>query len=100
MSVVRGRPPRLAGGMSGSNRRNWSSVKARPEPKSPTSARLAGVHMAVSKQETACNAARIGQDQPIKPALSPLCKRALIPNPDDQDRLASVRLRLAAFVVR
>ena len=58
MSVVRGRPPGLAGGISGSNRRNWSSVSAWPEPKSPTSARSAGVHMAVSKQETACNAAR------------------------------------------
>src|SRR5215218_7410858 len=57
MSVVRGRPPGLAGGMSGSNSRNWSSVSAWPDPKSPTSARSAGVHMAVSRQETACNAA-------------------------------------------
>src|SRR5829696_4703090 len=51
MSVVRGRPPGLAGGMSGSNRRNWSSVSAWPEPKSPTSARSAGVHMAVSRRK-------------------------------------------------
>src|SRR3954449_2580799 len=51
MSVVRGRPPGLAGGISGSNRRNWSSVSAWPEPKSPTSARSAGVHIAVSKQK-------------------------------------------------
>src|SRR5215203_2699237 len=37
MSVVRGRPPGLAGGMSGSIRRGWSSLSAWPDPKSPTS---------------------------------------------------------------
>ncbi|WP_241671640.1 hypothetical protein, partial [Dankookia rubra] len=58
MSVLRGRPPGLAGGISGSRNRNWSSVSAWPEPKFPTSARSAGVHMAVSKQETARNAAQ------------------------------------------
>src|SRR4051794_6590732 len=51
MSVLRGRPPGLAGGISGSKRRNWSSVRACPEPKSPTSARSAGVHMAVSRKK-------------------------------------------------
>src|ERR1700759_4653162 len=58
MFVVRERPPGLAGGVSGSNRRNWSSVKAWPEPKSPTSTRSAGVHMMASRQKTSCNAVR------------------------------------------
>jgi hypothetical protein len=58
MSVVRGRPPGLPDGMSGSNGRNWPSVSAWPEPKSPTSARSADIRMVVCKRETACNAAR------------------------------------------
>src|SRR5215213_3100737 len=57
MSVERGRPPGLAGGISGSSNRNWSSVRAWPEPKSPANARSSGVHMAGSRQETARNAA-------------------------------------------
>src|SRR4029078_6240033 len=58
--------------MSGSNRRNWSSLSAWPEPKSPTSARSAGVHMALSKQEITCNAARqAASARQIRP-LSPL----------------------------
>src|SRR5215213_8828104 len=72
MSVVRGRPPGLAGGRSGSNRRNWSSVRAWPEPKSPTSARSAGVHMAVSKQETTCNAPRQAGSARQTSPLTPL----------------------------
>src|SRR5215208_292761 len=64
--------------MSGSNRRNWSSVRAWPEPKSPTSARSAGVHRAVSKQKPPATPPD-RQDQPVKPAPSPLCKRALSP---------------------
>src|ERR1051325_2111626 len=71
MSVVRGRPPRLAGGISGSNRLNWSSVSAWPEPKSPTSARSAGVHMAVSKQETAYNAAQRARISPSNQSSHP-----------------------------
>src|SRR5215208_5295282 len=62
--------------MSGSNRRNWSSVRAWPEPKSPTSARSAGVHRAVSKRKPPATPPD-RQDQPVKPAPSPLCKRAL-----------------------
>src|SRR6476660_1480978 len=58
--------------MSGSSRRNWSSVSAWPEPKSPTSARSAGVHMALSKQETTCNAAQQAgsarQTRPLTPS--------------------------------
>jgi hypothetical protein len=45
MSVVRGRPPGLAGGISGASRAYCSSLKACPAPKSPTSARLSIVHM-------------------------------------------------------
>src|SRR4029079_4148958 len=72
MSAVRGRPPRLAGGMSGSNRRNWSSLSAWPEPKSPTSARSAGVHMARSKQEITCNAAQQAGSARQTALLTPL----------------------------
>ena len=46
MSVVRGRPPGLAGGISGASRAYCSSLKACPAPKSPTRARLSAVHMA------------------------------------------------------
>src|SRR3954454_5845267 len=46
MSVVRGRPPGLAGGISGASRAYCSSLKACPAPKSPTSARLSLFHMA------------------------------------------------------
>src|SRR3954453_20752581 len=54
--------------MSGSNRRNWLSVSAWPEPKSPTSARSAGVHIAVSKQKP-----------PITPPDSPGSARQTTP---------------------
>src|SRR4051794_12436052 len=46
MSVVRGRPPGLAGGIIGASRAYCSSLRACPAPKSPTSARLSVVHMA------------------------------------------------------
>src|SRR3954466_10806619 len=46
MSVVRGRPPGLAGGIIGASRAYCSSLRACPAPKSPTSARLSAVHMA------------------------------------------------------
>src|SRR5215211_6010587 len=52
MSVVRGRPPGLAGGMSGSIKRYWSSLRAWPDPKSPTQARSAGAHIAASSPES------------------------------------------------
>src|SRR3954452_1144789 len=84
MFVVRGRPPGLAGGMSGSSRRNWSSVSAWPEPKSPTSARSEGVHIAVSKQETTGNASqsfRISpSNQPHHPFANGLLEKALGPD--------------------
>ena len=49
MSVVRGRPPGLGGGISGASRRNWSSLSAFPAPTSPTKARLSAVHIATSR---------------------------------------------------
>src|SRR5215213_6465267 len=46
MSVVRGRPPGLAGGIIGASRAYCSSPRACPAPTSPTSARLSAVPMA------------------------------------------------------
>src|SRR3954451_25027311 len=46
MSVLRGRPPGLAGGVRGTSKAYCSSLKAWPAPKSPTNARLSAVHMA------------------------------------------------------
>src|SRR3954466_9171188 len=46
MSVVRGRPPGLAGGISGASRAYCSSLRACLAPKSPTKARLSAVHTA------------------------------------------------------
>ncbi len=57
MSVVRGRPPGLAGGISGASSRNWSSASAWPDPESPTSKRSSGVHMAASETGSSQNAA-------------------------------------------
>ena len=51
MSVVRGRPPGLAGGMKAASRRYWSSLNTWPDPKAPTSKRSSRVHMAASKPE-------------------------------------------------
>src|SRR4051812_12715838 len=46
MSVVRGRPPGLAGGIRGASRAYCSSLSACPAPKSPTKARFSAVHIA------------------------------------------------------
>src|ERR687890_343178 len=46
MSVVRGQPPGLAGGIRGASMAYCSSLSACPAPKSPTKARLSAVHMA------------------------------------------------------
>src|SRR4051812_35876317 len=46
MSVVRGRPPGLAGGIGGASTAYCSSLSACPAPKSPTKARFSAVHMA------------------------------------------------------
>src|ERR671917_210554 len=45
MSVVRGGPPGLAGGIRGASTAYCSSLSACPAPKSPTKARLSVVHM-------------------------------------------------------
>src|SRR5690348_15900623 len=45
MSVARGRPPGLAGGIRGTRRAYCSPLRACPAPKSPTSARVSAVHM-------------------------------------------------------
>src|SRR3954463_8151559 len=45
MSVVRGRPPGLAGGIRGPSRAYRSSLGACPAPKSPTKVRLCAAHM-------------------------------------------------------
>ena len=79
MSVLRGRPPGLAGGINGSSSRNWSSVRAWPAPKFPTSARSAGVHMAVSRQETARNAARGARISPSDRCPHPFANGVLEP---------------------
>src|SRR3954451_22535711 len=50
MSVVRGRPPGLAGGIIGASRAYCSSLRACPAPTSPTSARLSAVHMACLRE--------------------------------------------------
>src|SRR3954454_16412539 len=50
MSVVRGRPPGLAGGINGASRAYCSSLRACPAPKSPTRARLSAVHMACLRE--------------------------------------------------
>ena len=70
-------PAGLAGGISGSSNRNWSSVRTWPEPKSPTSARSAGVHMAVSRQETARNAAREARISPSNRCPQPFANGVL-----------------------
>src|SRR3954453_18545544 len=46
MSVVRGRPPGLAGGIRGASTAYCSSLSACPAPKSPTKTRLSAVHIA------------------------------------------------------
>src|SRR5690242_8697292 len=50
MSVVRGRPPGLAGGISGTRKAYCSSLRACPAPKSPTKVRLSAVHMTCLQQ--------------------------------------------------
>src|SRR3954463_15586203 len=50
MSVVRGRPPGLAGGIIGTSKASCSSLRACPAPKSPPKARLSAVHMTCLQQ--------------------------------------------------
>src|SRR5215218_6666092 len=46
MSVVRGRPPGLAGWIRGASTAYCSSLSACPAPNAPTKARLSAVHIA------------------------------------------------------
>src|SRR5690349_2091584 len=71
MSVVRGRPPGLAGGMSGSIKRYWSSLRAWPDPKSPTQVRSAGVHIVASRQGKVPGAPSARHSSPVKLTSTP-----------------------------
>src|SRR5829696_6685464 len=76
MSVVRGRPPGLAGGMNGSSSRYWASLSAWPDPKSPTRTRSAAVHILASPRRTPGTPS----PQPIRPRQADprtLSKRAV-----------------------
>src|SRR4051794_8560041 len=68
MSVVRGRPPGLAGGIRGTRRAYCSSLRACPAPKSPTKARLCAVHM-VRLQERS-----LLPEPPTSPSVPPLIR--------------------------
>jgi hypothetical protein len=70
MSVLRGRPPGLAGGIRGTRRAYCSSLRACPAPKSPTKARLCAVHMACLQE---------GLSLSRTADLAPLCPR--LPKP-------------------
>src|SRR3954468_24316388 len=70
MSVVRGRPPGFAGGISGTRRAYCSSLRACPAPKSPAHARLSAVH-------TACLQEGLSPSRTAD--LAPLCPR--LPKP-------------------
>src|SRR6476469_1024808 len=50
MSVARGRPPGLAGGIRGTRRAYRSSLGDRPAAKSPTKVRLCAVHTACLRE--------------------------------------------------
>src|SRR5512134_2197495 len=77
MSVVRGRPPAFAGGMSGSIKRYWSSLSACPEPKSPTSARSSGVHIGSLQQGCTMRTVTSHIHRRPSTAYSDLSKRAV-----------------------
>src|SRR3954447_14819137 len=66
MSVVRGRPPGLAGGIRGAARAYCSSLRACPAPKWPTSARVSAVHMTCLQQGS----------PPAEPPTQPACALA------------------------
>src|ERR1044071_538860 len=69
MSVVRGRPPGLAGGIKGASRADCSSLSACPAPKSPTKARLSAVHMACL-QEGLLPSMNLRHDHSASPSVS------------------------------
>src|SRR5829696_2558351 len=71
MSVVRGRPPGLAGGMNGSSSRYWSSLSAWPDPKSPTKTRSSPVHILASKPESPPERRHHSRSDLVKPTRAP-----------------------------
>src|SRR5215203_3335322 len=79
MSVVRGRPPGLAGGMNGSSSRYWSSLSAWPDPKSPTSTRSSSVHIEASQPESPPERRHHNRPALVKPTSTPFQNRLLEP---------------------
>src|SRR5215204_3706278 len=77
MSVVRGRPPGLAGGMNGSSSRYWSSLSAWPDPKSPTSTRSSSVHIEASQPESPPERRHHNRPALVKPTSTPFQNRLL-----------------------
>src|SRR5215212_10090519 len=75
MSVVRGRPPGLAGGMNGSSSRYWSSLSAWPDPKSPTSTRSSSVHIEASQPESPPERRHHNRPALVKPTSTPFQNR-------------------------
>src|SRR5690348_8506992 len=71
MSVVRGRPPDLAGGIRGASSAYCSSLRACPAPKSPTKARVPAVHIANLQEGL------LPPERPTSPACAPLTRAAL-----------------------
>ncbi len=71
MSVVRGRPPGLAGGISGSRSRNWSSVSARPAPTPPDQRAIRKRPHGGLQSGNRPQRRRSSRDQLVKPAQSP-----------------------------
>src|SRR5829696_2980953 len=78
MSVVRGRPPGLAGGMNGSSSRYWSSLSAWPDPKSPTSTRSSSVHIEASQPESPPERRHHNRPALVKPTSTPFQNRLLV----------------------
>src|SRR5215217_5447820 len=77
MSVVRGRPPGLAGGMNSSSSRYWSSLSAWPDPKSPTSTRSSSVHIEASQPESPPERRHHNRPALVKPTSTPFQNRLL-----------------------
>src|SRR5215218_9842590 len=75
MSVVRGRPPGLAGGMNGSSSRYGSSLSAWPDPKSPTSTRSSSVHIEASQPESPPERRHHNRPALVKPTSTPFQNR-------------------------
>src|SRR5215212_5835377 len=91
MSVVRGRPPGLAGGMNGSSSRYWSSLSAWPDPKSPTSTRSSSVHIEASQPESPPERRHHNRPALVKPTSTPFQNRLLGEHPGLSVELTDVQ---------